>query len=134
MIFVDTCILVDVLGDDEAWADWSATQLEVWAERGPLVVNPIVYAELAAGFPTPDALEEVVLQARLDYRELPKAALFLAGKAHQSYRRRGGTRAGVLADFLIGAHAVVLAVPVLTRDPRRFSTYFPTLRLVSPAR
>ena len=66
-------------------------------------------------------------------REIPREALYLAGQAHLHYRRRGGTRPGVLSDFFIGAHAVIAGIPVLTRDTARYTAYFRDLRLVSPA-
>ena len=132
MILVDTCVLVDVFDADPAWADWSAAQLDLWATRGPLVINDIVYAELSIGFGTVDALDEVIERARLDLRRVPRDALFLAAAAWQRYRRRGGTRHGVLPDFFIGAHAAVLGAPVLTRDPKRYRTEFRSLRLVTP--
>lgn len=132
MILVDSCVLLDVLGGDPAWSVWSQGQLDTWGDRGPLLINPVIYAELAPGYAEPEALESAIATAGLDFREVPKAALFLAGKAHQMYRRRGGGRPGVLADFLIGGHAAVLGVPLLTRDERRFRSYFPSVRLVLP--
>lgn len=132
MILVDSCVLLDVLGGDPVWAAWSQGQLDAWSARGPLLINPIVYAELAPGYSDPGALEAAIATAGLDFREVPKAALFLAGKAHHTYRRRGGGRPGVLADFLIGGHAAVLGVPLLTRDAQRFRSYFPGVRLVMP--
>jgi predicted nucleic acid-binding protein len=132
VILVDSCVLLDVLGADPVWAVWSQGQLDVWGKRGPLVINPIIYAELSPGYGDPDALERTILAAGLDYYEVPKAVAFLAGKAHQAYRRRGGKRLGVLADFFIGAHAAVLRVPLLTRDARRFRRYFPSVLLVTP--
>ncbi|MCZ2419945.1 MAG: type II toxin-antitoxin system VapC family toxin [Burkholderiales bacterium] len=132
MILVDSCVLLDVLGGDPVWAAWSQGQLDAWEERGPLLINPVIYAELAPGYPEPDALESAIATAGLQYLEVPKAALFLAGKAHQIYRRRGGGRPGVLADFLIGGHAAVLGAPLLTRDAQRFRSYFPGVRLVLP--
>ncbi len=132
MIFVDTCVLIDVVDADPHWSDWSAAQLDLWAARGPLIINDIVYAELSVGFPTIDALDAVVDRVRLDFRRMPRDALFLAASAWQRYRRRGGTRHGVLADFFIGAHAAVLDVPLMTRDVRRYRTEFRALRLVTP--
>ena len=63
---------------------------------------------------------------------MPRAAVFLAGKAHRTYRRRGGEKPGVPSDFFIGAHAAVLGVPLLTRDARRFRRYFPSVLLLTP--
>ena len=64
--------------------------------------------------------------------EIPRAALFLAGKAFQNYRSRGGTRTGVLPDFFIGAHAVAEKLSLLTRDVRGYRSYFPTIALITP--
>jgi predicted nucleic acid-binding protein len=98
-----------------------------------VAINPVIYAEIYAeispDFDDPAALE----QAGIEYREIPREGLFLAGRAHQAYRRRGGERPGVLPDFFIDAHAAVLGVPMLTRDTRRFKSYFPGVRLSTPS-
>jgi predicted nucleic acid-binding protein len=132
MILVDSCVVIDVLENDRRWAGWSQTQLETWSARGPLLINAMIYAELAAYAASKEALEAEITMAALVMREFSRDAMFLAGRAHAAYRRRGGTRAGVLADFLVGAHAAVLQVPILTRDITRFRAYFPTVKLVSP--
>ena len=132
MILVDSCVVIDVLENDHKWADWSQQQLETWSAHGPLLINPVIYAELAAYATSKETLDAEIAGAGLALREFPRDALFLAGRAHAAYRRRGGTRAGVLADFLIGAHAAILRVPILTRDVSRFRAYFPTVKLVSP--
>jgi len=132
MILVDSCVVIDVLENDRNWADWSQAQLETWGVRGALLINAVIYAELAAYATSKESLEAEIAAAGLAVREFPRDALFLAGRAHAAYRRRGGTRAGVLADFLVGAHAAVLQIPILTRDTARFRTYFSTLDLVSP--
>ncbi len=132
MILVDSCVVIDVLENDRNWAGWSQTQLENWSARGPLLINAVIYAELAAYASSKESLEAEIAAAGLAVSELPRDALFLAGRAHAAYRRRGGTRAGVLADFLVGAHAAVLRIPILTRDVSRFRAYFPTINLVSP--
>jgi len=64
---------------------------------------------------------------------MPRPALFLAGKVFTQYRKSGGSRAGVLPDFFIGAHAAVSELPLLTRDVGRYRTYFPSLMLITPA-
>lgn len=132
MIVVDTCVLIDVASGNARWADWSAAQLDTWSRRGPLVINGIVYAELASGFASIEALESFVARAELDLRTPARSALFLAGRARNLYRLRGGTRAGLLPDFLIGAHAADLGCPVLTRDTGRYRSYYPTLQRVAP--
>ncbi len=132
MILVDSNVLLDVFLDDPAWARWSQGRLDEWQRRGALVVNPIIYAELAAGFDSVEALNDTIEDAGLRFEEIPRDGLFLAAKAHLLYRRRGGTRHGVLGDFFVGAHAAVAGLPVLTRDPRRYRAYFPKLEIVSP--
>lgn len=132
MILVDSNVLLDILLDDPEWASWSQSQLDLWARRGPLLVNPMVYAELAAGFDSVRALDDTLDEAGLEFEEVPRDALFLAAKAHVLYRRRGGRRKGVLADFFVGAHAAVRRLPLLTRDGRRYRSYFPTVTLVGP--
>jgi predicted nucleic acid-binding protein len=132
MILVDSCVVIDVLENDRIWADWSQTQLETWSARGPLLINPVIYAELAAYARSKESLDAEIAAAELSLREMPRDALFLAGRAHAAYRSRGGVRSGVLADFMIGAHAAVAACPLLTRDRRRYAAYFPSLELVKP--
>lgn len=132
MIVVDTCVLIDVASGDVNWQDWSAAQLDLWSGRGPLIVNGILYAELATGFEKIEALEQFFHAAGLQLRPLSRSALYLAGRARALYRKRAGTRAGLLADFLIGAQAADLGCPVLTRDATRFASYFPQLPLVTP--
>ena len=132
MILVDTNVLMDVFTAHPEWADWSITRLEEWSHRGALFVNPIIYAELGAGFDSVEALDAVIEDAALTYEELPRDALVLAAKAHLLYRRRGGTRHGVFADFFVGAHAAVRGWPILTRDAARYRGYFPTVELVTP--
>ncbi len=133
-MLVDTNVLVDVLEDDPAWADWSVAQLRAQAQVHRLVVNPVIYAELALTFQAVEALDEALEALEIPMLEIPKPALFLAGKAFVRYRRTGGTKQSVLADFFIGAHAAVAKLPILTRDTRRYATYFPSVRLVAPER
>lgn len=133
MIFVDSCVLIDVIEDDPQWADWSQRQLEVAALNGKLVINAIIYAEVAAGYQRIEDVNAMLGKVQIEWADLPRAASFLAAKAFQRYRARGGTRATTLPDFFIGAHAAVLGVPLLTRDTARYAGYFPALRLISPA-
>jgi hypothetical protein len=125
-------VLLDLVTDDPDWADWSIKALDAAAIRGPLLINDIVYAELSVRFDTIEALETLISDAALTFVVMPRAALFLAGKAFQKYRAAGGARTGVLPDFFIGAHAVVADWPLLTRDVARYRTYFPKLRLIIP--
>ncbi len=132
MLLVDTNVLVDVLQDDPQWADWSIGQLRAQAKVHELAINPVIYAEISLSFATLEALDRAVAKLGLAMREVPRPALFLAGKAFAQYRKRGGGKAQVLPDFFIGAHATVEGWPLLTRDASRFRTYFPSLRVLAP--
>jgi predicted nucleic acid-binding protein len=132
LTLVDTNVLLDLVTNDEAWADWSIAQLEEASLRGPLVINDVVYAELSVRYERIEDLEAFLDAAGLELRPLPRSALFLAGKVFTRYRRSGGTRTGVLPDFFIGAHAAVAELPLLTRDVGRYQTYFPTVELIFP--
>ena len=132
MLLVDTNVLIDVLEDDADWAEWSLKQLRALAQVHDLIINPVIYAELSLAFKTVEALDAAVEKMGLVLRELPKPALFLAGKAFVRYRREGGKKSNGLADFFIGAHAAVSGCPILTRDARRYSAYFPRVVLITP--
>ncbi len=132
MLLVDTNVLIDVLEDDPEWADWSIAQLRAQSRVHPLTINPIIYAELSLTFSRVEALDDTVETLGLKLVELPRPALFLAGKAFAQYRKQGGKANNVLADFFIGAHAAVLGYPLLTRDARRYQTYFPRVKLITP--
>lgn len=131
-MLVDTNILVDVLENDQEWADWSIAQLQAQSKVYRLVINPIIYSELSLTFSTVEALDQVLSSMELRMLEIPKPALFLAGKAFVHYRRKVGIKSNVLGDFFIGAHAAVSNLPVLTRDTRRYKNYFPSVKLVAP--
>jgi len=129
---VDTNVLLDILLEDEEWIEWSAAVVAAAAQQGRLLINPIVYAELSSAYEDIEAMDRA-LPADYYVREpLPWDAAFLAGRAFVAYRRRGGTRRSPLPDFYIGAHAAVAGHTLLTRDPQRYSSYFPKLRIVAP--
>jgi predicted nucleic acid-binding protein len=132
LLLVDTNVLVDVLQDDPEWADWSIRQLRAQAQIHALAINPIVYAELSLSFSTVEALDAVIKRMELAFEQVPRPALFLAGKAFALYRRRGGSKAQVLPEFIIGAHAAVAGWPLLTRDAARYRSYFPSLQVIAP--
>ncbi len=134
MLLIDTNVLVDVLEDDPEWADWSIDQLRAQSKIHQLAINPIIYAELSLAFSTAEDLDQSLGELGVSIIEIPRPALFLAGKAFARYRRQGGSKHNVLADFFIGAHAAVLECPLLTRDIRRYSTYFPSVRVISPGK
>lgn len=132
-VLVDSNVLLDVITTDRRWFSWSAGALANLASQDVLIINPIVYAEVAGGFISVEAVEEALSS---DFRRdgLPYAAAFLAGQAFRRYRRAGGARRSPLPDFYIGAHAAVAGYALLTRDPARYRTYFPRLALIAPDR
>ena len=132
MLLVDTNVLIDVLEDDPEWADWPIAQLRVQSKVHPLTINTIIYAELPLTFLKVEVLDKTIENLGLTVLELLGPALFLAGKAFAQYRWQGGKANNVLADFFIGAHAAVLGCPLLTRDVRRYQTYFPSVELITP--
>lgn len=132
MLLVDTNVLIDVLQDDPQWADWSIRQLRAQSQLHELAINPIIYSELSLMYESIEALEQTLVAMRLSFLEMPRPALFVAAKAFIRYRREGGTKQNVLPDFFIGGHAAVAKCAVLTRDPARYRSYFPTVELLTP--
>jgi predicted nucleic acid-binding protein len=129
---VDSNVLLDVLTEDDAWLDWSSSMLARAAEGGRLVINPLVYAEVSLGFKGIEELDAALPAEHFAREPLPWAAAFLAARAFVEYQRRGGTRVHPLPDFYIGAHAAIAGYTLLTRDARRYRTYFPKLRVIAP--
>jgi len=132
LVLIDTNVLLDIVTNHPQWADWSQRQLEAAALKDQLAINAVVYAELSIGFRRIEEVEAVLRKTQIVIEEIPREALFLAGKAFQRYKARRGTRTGVLPDFFIGAHATVLGIPLLTRDARRYRDYFPKLEVLAP--
>jgi len=129
---VDSCILIDVLADDPQWADWSLDQLEHCAALGPLVINPLILAELSPRFERASDLETALAGLPLVREALPWDAAFLAGQAFKVYRQTQGNKTSPMPDFYIGAHALVGNLRLLTRDAARYRSYFPNLAVVAP--
>jgi len=131
-ILVDPNVLIDVLEDDPQWAAWSIAQLRAQSKIHQLTINPIIYAELSLAFSSAEALDQTVFDLDLIVLEIPRFALFLSGKAFVRYRKQGGIKANVLSDFFIGAHAAVSGLALLTRDTKRYSSYFSGVKLIAP--
>lgn len=132
VILVDSCVITDLADSAGDWFEWSAETLERMDLNHTLVINPIIYAECSVGY---DRIEEVdALFGHLGFiiKPIPRAALFLAGKAFLQYRKRQGQKGNVLPDFFIGAHAAVSGYQLITRDRGRFGTYFPSVELIMP--
>lgn len=131
-ILVDTSVLLDLLTRDHSFFEPSLRSLARWGATSQLCINHVVYAELSVGFTRIESLDEAVEGMGLVMRPIPREALFLAGKAFLAYRRRGGTKTAPLPDFFIGAHAAVEQLPLLTRDPSRIRSAYPTVTIVEP--
>lgn len=95
-------------------------------------MNPIIFAELCYQRTSSDEVNELLEELSVGYEELPRSALYLASQAYCLYCRLGGTKSAPLPDFFIGAHAVASGVPIVTRDVKRYQTYFPTVKLICP--
>ena len=132
MLLVDTNVILDVVENDPQWAAWSQAQLEAASLKFTLVINPVIYAELSIAYQRIEELEALLKSAELRLEPIPREALFLAGRVFLQYRRKKGTKSGVLPDFFVGAHAAVAGIPLLTRDLGRYRTYFPSLKLITP--
>jgi len=131
---VDTNVVIDLVTADPDWLEWSAERIREAIDRGPLVINDVVYAEISARFDSEEQLNVVLRSIGVDIVPIPRSALFVAGKAYLRYRRSGGIRTGVLPDFFVGAHAQVAGIPLLTRDARKYRMYFPSVALITPDR
>jgi predicted nucleic acid-binding protein len=129
---VDSSVLLDIFTADPVWASWSVERLEEACSDGTVYVDPVVYAEVSVRFSRIEDLEAAIRESGLVWSEIPREALFLAGKAFLSYRRKGGARTAPLPDFFIGAHAAVSGLVLITRDPARVRKHFPKLRVSSP--
>lgn len=125
-------MLLDVITGDEQWAGWSAEQIAAAVDAGRVVINPLIYAEVSVGYETIEELDELLPAGEYDREPLPYLAGFAAGKAFVQYRRSGGDKRSPMPDFYIGAHAAVAGYRLLTRDVRRYRTYFPTVILIAP--
>jgi predicted nucleic acid-binding protein len=133
-VLVDSNVILDLFLNDPDWADWSEATLEELSAANRLFINPMIYAEISIGFERIEELESALLPTGFTLIDIPKEALFLAGKAFLRYKLRRGKRRFPLPDFFIGAHAAVMDLALLTRDARRYRSCFPTVHLISPDR
>lgn len=131
-VLVDSHVLLDVIMEDDEWLDWSSSALDRAAASARLVINPIIYGEVSAGYRRIEELDAAVPASSFERRALPWEAAFLAGKCFVRYKRAGGAKRSPLPDFYIGAHAAVEGLTLLTRDPRRYRVYFPKLPIIAP--
>ena len=128
---LDTSVLLDILVDDPKYANRSEARLSEAFERGSLIISPAVYAELAPQARDRQQLDEWLSQCGIHVTPLTMDHAFTAGVAHAAYRKAGGRRQRILADFFIGAHALHEANQLLTRDRGFYRQYFKGLRILS---
>ena len=122
----------DLFTDDPNWANWSEKTLDRYSQTNTLYINSIIYTEVSIGFNKIEELEEAITQIGIKVLEIPRKALFLTGKAFLKYRKNKGTKKSPLPDFFIGAHATVSSFDLITRDVKKFRTYFPKVKLIHP--
>jgi len=131
-VFVDSCILLDLFTDDPNWAEWSEKILDQYSQTNTLYINSIVYTEVSIGFNKIEEVETAISQLGIKVLEIPREALFLTGKVFLKYRENKGTKNSPLPDFFIGAHATLSKFDLITRDSKKYKTYFPQLKLIHP--
>ncbi len=131
-VLIDSNVLLDLMTEDKVWSPWSMAAIERAADRHRLIINPVIYAEVSMRYSRVEDLDKALPRSFLEREPVPYEGAFLAAKAFQSYRRRGGQRSSALPDFFIGAHAAVAGYELLTRDVARYRTYFPKLQLIAP--
>lgn len=132
MILVDSNILLDIVTADPEWLPWSQAALADALLAGPVAINQLVYAEVSIAYRHASELDAILTRLRVQRADLPWEAAHLAGQAFLRYRRQGGNRTSPLPDFYIGAHAQVAGLQLLTRDAKRYRTYFPKISLIAP--
>ena len=129
---VDTNVLLDVFTNDAVFASGSASTLKRCIAEGSLVACDVVWAETGAWFPDEQSAQSALSTLRVSYSPLDAATALAAGPSWQSYRKAGGSRERVIADFLIGAHACAQADRLLTRDRDFYRKYFTGLEIIDP--
>jgi predicted nucleic acid-binding protein len=131
-VFVDSCVLLDLFTDDQNWGEWSENILDLYSQTNTLYINSIVYTEVSIGFNTIEEVEKAISELGIKVLEIPREALFLAGKVFVKYRKNKGTKTSPLPDFFIGAHVSISKFNLITRDTAKYKTYFPQVKLIHP--
>lgn len=131
-VFIDSCVLLDLFTDDLSWVEWSESILEQYSQTNTLYINSIVYTEVSIGFNNIEEVEKALAKLGIKVLEIPREALFLAGKVFLKYRKNKGTKTSPLPDFFIGAHVTVSKFDLITRDSSKYKTYFPQAKLIQP--
>ncbi len=131
-MIVDSNIFLHIVNPEDAASGQVLAGFEAVSLTSPIYINPIIFAEISPGFAACSVVERFLAGLGVTVVALSPEDAFRAGEAFLAYRRNGGRRASILPDFLIGAQAASRGWPILTRDPKRFATYFPTVELIDP--
>ncbi|HZV74146.1 MAG TPA: type II toxin-antitoxin system VapC family toxin [Conexibacter sp.] len=129
---VDTNVLLDVLTADPTFGPASRTALQAAIQTGALIASEVVWAETSAWFRSEEETAHALDRLRVRLVPMDVPAAFAAGTAWGAYRRRGGRRDRMIADFLVGAHAEANADRLLTRDYGFYRARFRGLKIVDP--
>lgn len=131
---VDTSVLLDVFGADRTFGRRSGDALRRAIAEGQLVGCEVVWAEVAGFFPSATAARQAMDRLGVEFSALTLETSLEAARAWKAYRRRGGPRTRVAADFLIGAHALLQADRLLSRDRGFYRTHFKNLQVLDPSK
>jgi predicted nucleic acid-binding protein len=131
---VDSSVLLDVLSGDERFGEASRLALKSAYGEGPLLACDVVWAEVSATFADDRPCGPILARLGLQFDPVSTAAAERAGRSWRAYRARKGSRKErMIADFLIGAHALDSADRLLSRDRGFFRSYYSDLVLVDPS-
>ena len=131
-VFVDSCVLLDIFNDDKNWSEWSSTTLHSLSIEHKLVINIIVFTEIAFNFGSSEQLRNVLTSLNIEILDIPHDVAFNVSRTFKKYRKNKGDKKSPMPDFYIGEHAKYLETPLVTRYVSRFKTYQPELKLITP--
>jgi predicted nucleic acid-binding protein len=135
MIIVDSNVLIDVFEEiEQEWRGWSIDRLVLLSGEDRIVVNQVAFAEVAPRMGSIESFQEQLSAFEIEFEPICQRGAFEAGRAFLAYRKRRAAAKLVLPDFFIGGHACVTGAAVLTRDPRFYRSYFPSVPLITPDR
>ena len=131
-IFVDSCVLLDIFNEDENFCDWSIQTLGQLCRTHNLVINPIIFTEIAFNFDSVDSLKKVIDSLNIEIINISLPAAFTVSRVLKKYKKNKGELKRPMPDFYIGAHAEDIKAGIVTRDPSKFKTYYPQVKLFTP--
>lgn len=129
---VDTNVLLDVFSADQTYGSRSKAVLRSAIAQGSLIACEVVWAEIASVFPSPRQSREALMTLGVQFSTIESEMALQAGELWKQYRKHGGARMRIVADFLIAAHALTSADCLLTRDRGFYRKYFSKLHIIDP--